>query len=76
MRFPHNGSGLRRSAESHIQFDVVRKHASNQCYVASKTRVADVSMTRLFCIPLIQTLRRILGFNAFLSCLDNFRYAL
>jgi len=33
-------------------------------------------VTRLFYTPLIRTLRRILGFNAFLSYLDNFRYAL
>jgi glucosyl-3-phosphoglycerate synthase len=33
-------------------------------------------VTRLFYTPMIRTLRRILGFNAFLSYLDNFRYAL
>ena len=33
-------------------------------------------VTRLFYTPLIRTLRRIIGFNAFLSYLDNFRYAL
>jgi len=32
--------------------------------------------TRLFYTPMIRTLRRILGFNPFLSYLDNFRYAL
>jgi len=33
-------------------------------------------VTRLFYTPLIRTLKRILGFNPFLSYLDNFRYAL
>ena len=33
-------------------------------------------VTRLFYTPMIRTLRRILGFNPFLSYLDNFRYAL
>ena len=33
-------------------------------------------VTRLFYTPLIRTLRRIIGFNSFLSYLDNFRYAL
>jgi glucosyl-3-phosphoglycerate synthase len=32
--------------------------------------------TRLFYAPLIQTLKRILGHNNFISYLDNFRYAL
>lgn len=32
--------------------------------------------TRLFYAPLIQTLKRILGHNTFISYLDNFRYAL
>ena len=43
------------------------------------SRVADRlygRVTRLFYTPLIRTLRRILGFNSFLSYLDNFRYAL
>ena len=33
-------------------------------------------VVRLFYTPLIRTLRRVLGFNPFLSYLDNFRYAL
>jgi len=33
-------------------------------------------VTRLFYTPLIRTLKRMLGFNPFLSYLDNFRYAL
>jgi glucosyl-3-phosphoglycerate synthase len=33
-------------------------------------------VTRLFYTPLVRALRRILGQNAFLSYLDNFRYAL
>ncbi|MCE5265129.1 MAG: glycosyl transferase [Deltaproteobacteria bacterium] len=33
-------------------------------------------VTRLFYTPLIRTLKRILGFNAFIEYLDNFRYAL
>ncbi|RJR49200.1 MAG: glycosyl transferase [Desulfobacteraceae bacterium] len=33
-------------------------------------------VTRLFYTPLIRTLRRIIGFNLFLSYLDSFRYAL
>ena len=33
-------------------------------------------VTRLFYIPLIQTLKRILGHNAFIDYLNNFRYAL
>jgi len=33
-------------------------------------------VTRLFYTPLIQTLRRILGYNAFIEYLGNFRYAL
>jgi len=33
-------------------------------------------VTRLFYIPLIQTLKRILGYNAFIEYLNNFRYAL
>jgi glucosyl-3-phosphoglycerate synthase len=33
-------------------------------------------VTRLFYTPLIRTLRRIIGFNPFLSYLDGFRYAL
>jgi len=32
--------------------------------------------TRLFYTPLIRTLKRILGYNAFIEYLDNFRYAL
>jgi len=33
-------------------------------------------VTRLFYTPLIRTLKRILGYNAFIEYLDNFRYAL
>ena len=33
-------------------------------------------VVRLFYTPLVRTLRRVLGFNPFLSYLDNFRYAL
>jgi glucosyl-3-phosphoglycerate synthase len=33
-------------------------------------------VTRLFYTPLIRTLRRIIGYNLFLSYLDSFRYAL
>ncbi|PKN66621.1 MAG: glycosyl transferase [Deltaproteobacteria bacterium HGW-Deltaproteobacteria-15] len=33
-------------------------------------------VTRLFYTPLVRTLRRIIGFNTFLSYLDSFRYAL
>ena len=33
-------------------------------------------VTRLFYIPLIQTLKRILGYNAFIEYLNNFRFAL
>jgi len=33
-------------------------------------------VTRLFYTPLIRTLKRMLGYNPFLSYLDNFRYAL
>ncbi|MBW6486458.1 MAG: glycosyl transferase [Syntrophobacterales bacterium] len=33
-------------------------------------------VTRLFYTPLIQTLRRMLGYNAFIEYLGNFRYAL
>ncbi|TRZ90954.1 glycosyl transferase [bacterium] len=33
-------------------------------------------VTRLFYIPLIRTLKRILGYNAFIEYLDDFRYAL
>ncbi|MHB8091293.1 MAG: glycosyltransferase family protein [Syntrophales bacterium] len=33
-------------------------------------------VTRLFYTPLIQTLKRILGYNAFIEYLGNFRYAL
>ncbi len=33
-------------------------------------------VTRLYYTPLIRTLKRILGYNAFIEYLDNFRYAL
>jgi glucosyl-3-phosphoglycerate synthase len=33
-------------------------------------------VTRLFYTPLIRTMKRILGYNAFIDYLDNFRYAL
>jgi glucosyl-3-phosphoglycerate synthase len=33
-------------------------------------------VTRLFYTPLIRTMKRILGYNAFIEYLDNFRYAL
>jgi glucosyl-3-phosphoglycerate synthase len=45
-------------------------------YYARVTGQLFGRVTRLFYTPLIRTLRRILGFNPFLSFLDNFRYAL
>lgn len=45
-------------------------------YYARVTNKLYGRVTRLFYTPLIRTLRRILGQNAFLSYLDNFRYAL
>jgi glucosyl-3-phosphoglycerate synthase len=45
-------------------------------YYARVTDKLYGRFTRLFYTPLIRTLRRILGQNAFLSYLDNFRYAL
>jgi glucosyl-3-phosphoglycerate synthase len=45
-------------------------------YYARATTKLYGRVTRLFYTPLIRALRRILGQNAFLSYLDNFRYAL
>lgn len=45
-------------------------------YYARVTNKLYGRVTRLFYTPLIRALRRILGQNAFLSYLDNFRYAL
>ena len=45
-------------------------------YYARVTDKLYGRVTRLFYTPLIRTLRRIIGANAFLSYLDNFRYAL
>lgn len=45
-------------------------------YYARVTNKLYGRVTRLFYTPLVRALRRILGQNAFLSYLDNFRYAL
>jgi glucosyl-3-phosphoglycerate synthase len=45
-------------------------------YYARVTNKLYGRVTRLFYTPLIRALRRMLGQNAFLSYLDNFRYAL
>ena len=45
-------------------------------YYARATDKLYGRATRLFYAPMIQTLKRILGHNTFISYLDNFRYAL
>lgn len=45
-------------------------------YYARVTNKLYGRVTRLFYTPLIRTLNRILGFNAFIDYLDSFRYAL
>lgn len=45
-------------------------------YYARVTDKLYGRVTRLFYTPLIRTMKRILGYNAFIEYLDNFRYAL
>ncbi|MBP8981285.1 MAG: glycosyl transferase [Syntrophobacterales bacterium] len=45
-------------------------------YYARVTERLYGRVTRLFYTPLIRTMKRILGYNAFIDYLDNFRYAL
>lgn len=45
-------------------------------YYARVTNRLFGRVTRLFYTPLIRTLKRILGYNAFIDYLDSFRYAL
>lgn len=69
----------KRELLARLIFPVVHPATDFEFSKGYYARVSDKlygRVTRLFYTPLIRTLRRILGFNSFLSYLDNFRYAL
>jgi len=69
----------KRELLARLIFPVVHPATDFEFSKGYYARVSDKlygRVTRLFYTPLIRTLRRIIGFNAFLSYLDNFRYAL
>lgn len=69
----------RREMLARLIYPVVHPAADfefSKGYYARATDKLYGRATRLFYAPLIQTLKRILGHNTFISYLDNFRYAL
>jgi glucosyl-3-phosphoglycerate synthase len=69
----------RRELLARLVYPVVHPATDFEFCKGYYARVSDKlygRVTRLFYTPLIRTLRKIIGHNAFLSYLDNFRYAL
>ena len=69
----------RREIVARLLYPVVHPALSFEFSKGYYARVTDRlygRVTRLYYTPLIRTLKRILGYNAFIEYLDNFRYAL
>ncbi len=69
----------KREIVARLLFPVVHPALSFEFSKGYYARVTDRlygRATRLYYTPLIRTLKRILGYNAFIEYLDNFRYAL
>ncbi len=69
----------RREILARLIYPVVHPALSFEFSKGYYARVTDRlygRVTRLYYTPLIRTLKRILGYNAFIEYLDNFRYAL
>lgn len=69
----------RREIVSRLVYPVIHPSLDFEFSKGYYARVTDRlygRVTRLFYTPLIRTMKRILGYNAFIEYLDNFRYAL
>lgn len=69
----------KREIVARLVYPVVHPALSFEFSKGYYARVTDRlygRVTRLYYTPLIRTLKRILGYNAFIEYLDNFRYAL
>jgi len=69
----------RREMVARLVYPVVHPSLDFEFSKGYYARVTDRlygRVTRLFYTPLIRTMKRILGYNAFIEYLDNFRYAL